>query len=72
MKEVFAFIFAIALAMVIAVIVSIVLAIPGMHLWNWLMPKVFGLPRLNYIQTVGLITMVQTFTANITVPSSGK
>ena len=34
--------------------IAILLSVPMMLLWNWLMPFIFGLPKLNLIQTVGL------------------
>jgi len=30
-----------------------------MSLWNWLMPEIFGLPELNYWQSVGLFILLK-------------
>jgi hypothetical protein len=37
------------------------LAISGLVylLWNWLMPDIFGMKKLDYIQVAGLIAMVR-------------
>ena len=36
----------------------IVLSVPMMYLWNWLMPFIFGLPKLNLLQTIGLSVLI--------------
>ena len=43
--------------------IAIVLSIPMMYLWNWLMPFIFGLPKLNLIQTLGLSVLVNMLTS---------
>lgn len=30
-----------------------------MHLWNWLMPKIFGLPMLTITETFGLLLLAK-------------
>lgn len=37
----------------VLVLVSIT-AYPMMLLWNWLMPEIFGLPEINFLQALGL------------------
>ena len=32
----------------------VLMSFVAMWLWNWLMPIIFGLPQLNYWQTLGL------------------
>ena len=39
-------------------VVGLVLSIPLCLLWNWLMPFIFGLPKLNLLQTFGLSVMI--------------
>ena len=39
-------------------IVGMVLSIPLCLLWNWLMPFIFGLPKLNLLQTFGLSLLI--------------
>ena len=39
-------------------IVGLVLSIPLCLLWNWLMPFIFGLPKLNLLQTFGLSVLI--------------
>jgi hypothetical protein len=43
----------VALVIVIAVVVGFVV----MHLWNWLMPPVFGLKPITYLQALGLLLL---------------
>lgn len=33
----------------------LLVCLPTMFLWNWLMPYIFGLPILNFWQTMGLL-----------------
>ena len=49
-------IFFIAAAMFFAM--GILLSIPLCLLWNWLMPFIFGLPKLTLLQTFGLSILV--------------
>ena len=39
-------------------VVGMILSIPLCLLWNWLMPFIFGLPKLNLLQTFGLSVLV--------------
>ena len=41
----------------LAVLFAFVFGYFVMHLWNWLMPEVFGLPEINYWQAAGLIIL---------------
>lgn len=48
----------IAFAVIFAfAILSFLFAIPVKLLWNWLMPDIFGLPTLSYIQAWGLLVL---------------
>ena len=38
--------------------VGLVLSIPLCLLWNWLMPYIFGLPKLTLLQTIGLSVLI--------------
>lgn len=33
---------------------TVVLALPTMWLWNWLMPALFGLTKIGFLQALGL------------------
>ena len=39
-------------------VIGMILSIPLCLLWNWLMPFIFGLPKLNLLQTFGLSVLV--------------
>ena len=39
-------------------VIVMVLSIPLCLLWNWLMPFIFGLPKLNLLQTFGLSILI--------------
>ena len=41
-------------AMIVFIGIDFILAIPTMYLWNWLMPKIFGLCKIGYWQAFGL------------------
>ena len=38
--------------------IGMILSIPLCLLWNWLMPFIFGLPKLNLLQTFGLSVLI--------------
>ena len=40
-----------------AVAGMIVLIIPIMLLWDWLMPKIFGLPEISIFETLGILAL---------------
>ena len=50
MKKLLAFLGGIALIAVFAIII----ALPVMLLWNWLMPLLFGLIKINFWQAIGV------------------
>ena len=43
---------------IIFFVIGMVLSIPLCLLWNWLMPFIFGLPKLNLLQTFGLSILI--------------
>jgi hypothetical protein len=47
----------VSLGLVVAVLLSLLLGYGVMWLWNWLMPAIFKLPRINYWQAVGLLVL---------------
>lgn len=48
----------IALGIVVIVcLLSLLLAWPFMLLWNWLMPLIFGLVKITFWQSVGLLIL---------------
>ena len=44
----------------VAIICTLILTLPVMWLWNWLMPIIFGLPEITFLQTLGL-TILSSF-----------
>ena len=45
-------------AITVFFVIGLLLSIPLCLLWNWLMPFIFGLPKLNLIQTFGLSLLI--------------
>jgi hypothetical protein len=43
--------------LVVVVIAVTVLSLVTMHLWNWLMPALFGLRRITWAQALGLLLL---------------
>ena len=39
-------------------ILGLIMALPTYLLWNWLMPFIFGLPKLTLLQTFGLSVLI--------------
>lgn len=35
-------------------LIGIILGLPLMLLWNWLMPAIFGLTKIGFLQAIGL------------------
>lgn len=35
-------------------LLALIMALPVMLLWNWLMPKIFGLITINFLEALGL------------------
>ncbi len=47
----------IAVGLGLAAALALVLGLAVMWLWNWLMPELFGLPTIDYWQSVGLLLL---------------
>ena len=45
-------------AAIVAIGLDFILAVPIMYLWNWLMPKIFGLCEIGYWQAFGLYLLI--------------
>jgi hypothetical protein len=43
--------------LVIAVVACVVFGLVVEHLWNWLMPGIFGLPAIGYWKAIGLLLL---------------
>lgn len=39
---------------VLLLLVAFVIGFPVMWLWNWLMPVIFNLPTINFVQALGI------------------
>ena len=52
-----------AKSLAILIGIAVVLSVPMMLLWNWLMPFIFGLPKLNILQTLGLSLLINMITS---------
>lgn len=51
----------ISLVLFMLVIVALFMAFPVMLLWNWLMPKIFGLIVINFWEALGLCLLSSAF-----------
>ena len=46
----------------------LILGLPLMWLWNWLVPQIFGLPRIGFLQAIGLNLMASIlFRTNVNI-----
>lgn len=45
------------LLVIFLIIYSAFIALPVMLLWNWLMPEIFNLPEIGFIQSAGLVLL---------------
>lgn len=55
----------------IILIVSVISGFPIMWLWNWLMPSIFGLTKINIWQAIGL-GMLCNFLFKVVVNNNKK
>ena len=52
------------------ILMACILAWPTMLLWNWLMPKLFGLITINFWEAMGLCFMLRFLFGGNSVSSS--
>lgn len=45
---------AIVAVLVLGVVVALLVSLPVMWLWDWLMPEIFGLKEITWLQALGL------------------
>jgi hypothetical protein len=50
------------------VVLAILFSFPTMWLWNWLMPTLFGLTKITWVQALG----INVLSGILFRPSSGK
>lgn len=65
-------IIALFLMLVIVFITSLVFAWPVMILWNWLMPALFGITKLTFWQSWGLMFLTGLLFDRSSISSSSK
>ncbi|MDO8622682.1 MAG: hypothetical protein Q7R52_00375 [archaeon] len=58
MKNVAEIVGIITLVIGVVIAFALLLTIPTWLLWNWLMPIIFGLPKVTILQTLGLLLLV--------------
>lgn len=52
--------------------VALLAGLPVMLLWNWLMPKIFGLPELTFLQAFGMFWLTSILFKGQSSSSSPK
>jgi hypothetical protein len=58
-------------AIMLVLLVAFLLTLPVMWLWNWLMPLIFGLIKINFWQALG-INILCGFLFKTSIPSSSN
>lgn len=53
-------------AIFLGILIGLIVSLPIMWLWNWLMPEIFGLPTISFLQSIGLILLSHIFFNNST------
>jgi hypothetical protein len=59
----------------VLVIVAVAFTVFGfvtMQLWNWLMPAIFGLPTITFLQAVGVVVLSKILLGGFRAPWSGR
>lgn len=59
----------IAVVVVLFVVVGAIMAVPVMLLWNWLMPALFGVVEITFLQAWGLYILCSVLLKH---PASAK
>lgn len=59
----------IPLVVMVFVVVSVIIAVPVMLLWNWLMPALFGVVEITFLQAWGLYILCSVL---LKQPTSSK
>ena len=49
----------ILLSLMVVLVNILMIWVPVYLLWNWLVPTIFGLPEISFIQALGLIGLVK-------------
>ena len=52
------------LVIVIALVIGVLIAFPLLWAWNWLMPVVFGLPEIGFLQAWVMMFLANVFFKN--------
>ncbi|MDR1148026.1 MAG: hypothetical protein LBK66_05285 [Spirochaetaceae bacterium] len=52
-------------------LISAVFTLAVMFLWNWLLPVIFDLPKINYIQAAGLFLLTRILFSGIGITGGG-
>ena len=52
------------LAIGVVLLIALLVGFPTMWLWNWLMPTIFGLTKITFFQSVGLLILTGLFFNN--------
>lgn len=53
-------------------IVALLYSIPLYLLWNWLMPTLFNLPTITFLQSIGLNILANVLFKSNNLPTSNK
>lgn len=54
-------------AVILSFAFGLLLSLPVMWLWNWLMPVIFGLTKITWLQSLGLLVLAGfLFKTNVT------
>lgn len=61
----------VSVALLLMIVLILIFTLPTMWLWNWLMPDIFGLQTITFLQAMGLITLTSLlFRSSNTTKSS--
>lgn len=57
MKKYLSFFLKLVVSLFVLAISGLLITIPVYYLWNWLMPELFGLTKITFLQAYGLILL---------------
>lgn len=50
-----------------SIIIACICSLLFMFIWNWVIPNIFGLPTISFLQSLGLIALIDVVYAYIHV-----
>ena len=61
-----------AIAILAVIVIGILFVFPTMWLWNWIMPLIFGLPKITFWQALGVQMLCRCLIPGVTITNERR